>query len=1075
MKSATKTLSTVAVMFAVAVMVLAMIAAPIGPSLLTASGSVANNTTPPNSPEAEKPPIGPRVRLQPTITSSAEECVRGVVSEFPCVSLRSHSVGPTPFHHSWIVITDENGNEKLYRGGGYIRKECKGFDIFIKGEYGVYKPWSTDWDPTARDMVLMYGPEARGLDKTLEGIIDNRLNSLRPCQSYHFEGPNSNTVVYTILTLAGLQDKADSAFKSFCNKRTLTGPNCHAWNNQDLIRLLSTGQPTNTTNNVPSACQPIVEQIDRLKARLKSVQEKLQSAPSGQKGDLIEQIEFLNGQIATKEAELKQCIANNRPEAGAANATNATGATTTGSTSSSASSTLQGPGIVGPEPFIPQTEPTERRTNTTTAGGTQEGPGDLVAGGPIKSFAPGQNGQCQAPSKLEGNQCVLPGDPWFYYPKEHIPNIKIAPNNDTIYAAPDGQSGLICPSLNITRSPLSSDRPGDTITPHQIACNMLALPDGALVIGIDPNSFGAAPGSTTTPTTTTGPGNGTGTGTTTRPGGPQPPGTTPPGGGQQPGGQQPSGPSTGGGGGAAAPKPKDPSGTTGGGGEPSSPGPGGPAAGAAGAAAGKANSPLGSLITTFAPGPNGQCPAPSKLQGGNCVLPAEWRYFSKDQKTGISIAGNGDITKTVPGLASPVVICPAFQFPRSPLSSDRPGDLIPSLPLSCKILDTPDGGVVVGFDASAFDPSTLPPGALPPPPGQQPVACPDGHVVVPGCLALPPIPGQPVTPPISGTGTGGGAAGGQPPGGPGPGQPPGGPTQPPTTPPPGGPGQQPAPGGPSPPGWEPGKKGPFGGLIREDGWIYFDGIKCPKGITDPSHPSCRMIQFIRTDDDGTNWFDFTPDATPEVPARLQCDPGVQDTSSEKCRLVDQSSAGTKPPAPPGPTNTTDPGQRPAPPAPPGPVEPPVDPTLPPGPTNTTDPTLPPPQGPTTDPTLPPGPVPDGICTPDDDPDDDNNPWDPESPNYDPDCQEPAPPIVPDPDSCAFGTVFDEDVEEGEDPCVPCPTDPEDELFDEEQCGEPIDTSTQAPEEFDEEEEDLTAQQPDQGAEAEQFEEFEEEE
>jgi Bacterial Ig domain len=170
-------------------------------------------------------------------------------------------------------------------------------------------------------------------------------------------------------------------------------------------------------------------------------------------------------------------------------------------------------------------------------------------------------------------------------------------------------------------------------------------------------------------------------------------------------------------------------------------------------AAGPGDPPLGTPIKTFAPAQDGTCKAPAKLQGDKCTLPAEWRYFSKNQKPDIGIAANGDITKRVPGLSSPVTICPAFQFPRTPLSSDRPGDRIPSLPLSCKILDVPDGGVVIGFDASAFDISGLPPGATGPP-GQLSPACPDGHQQIPGCIPGPPLPGQPVTPLLQGTGTG---------------------------------------------------------------------------------------------------------------------------------------------------------------------------------------------------------------------------------------------------------------------------------------------------------------------------------
>jgi hypothetical protein len=819
MKSTRKDdLGTVAVILAIAGMLVAMLVAPIGPSLLTrASGSVANTTTSTTSPspEATAPSGGQEEQVRGEVLTPGSRCVRGEASDYPCISLRSHRVAGTGFHHSWIVFRDESGNEKFYRGGGYIRKDCRTPNIWIGAEHGPYERGTVDWntDPNVNSIVLMHGPEARGKDKVFEDIINNRINAKGFCHGYRmFQGPNSNSVVYTILTLAGLQEKADTAFKAFCNVPLRNepqpgvlaplgplqgGPLCHKWNNQDLLSVLR-GKLTTPPINVPAACQPIVKEINSLTSQLKRVQEQLQTAPSGQKGDLIERIEFLNEQIATKQGELKQCIQTNSTQATTSNATNATGTTST----PGGSSTVQGPGIVGPEPFIPKPTETETTTrNATTPSGTQEGPtdagtGEPAAGSPIKRFAPGPDGTCKAPSKLEGNECVLPGDAWFYYPKAHVPNIRTAPNNDIIYVAPDGQSGLICPSLKIARSPLPGDRPGDTPTPFQIPCTMLQLPNGAMVIGVDPNQFGTAPGGPAAPAA---------------PGGPGAPATPPP------------------------------------------PTPGGP---------------------------------------------------------------------TDPGT------------PPSPAPAPAPKD-----------------------------------------------------------------PGQPPKPT----------------------------------------------GAPLPPGWEPGKKGQFGGLIREDGWIYFNGVKCPPGIEDPSHPSCEMIQYIRTDDDGTNWFDFTPDATPEVPARLKCDPGVQDTSSEKCQLVEPSSGTTTTTKPTDPTNTTKPTEPPT-------TTPPPDPGATPG--GGQPPTTP---GPDPGPAPAPGTTPGGT------------------PGGQP------PPIVDPTTQCEFGFVFDDTVPMDQDPCVPCPTDIEDpdfdRLFDSENC--PIVDISQCPDDINYEivdgrcelieeeeasgEEDLFAAQPDEGA------------
>jgi hypothetical protein len=91
---------------------------------------------------------------------------------------------------------------------------------------------------------------------------------------------------------------------------------------------------------------------------------------------------------------------------------------------------------------------------------------------------------------------------------------------------------------------------------------------------------------------------------------------------------------------------------------------------------------------------------------------------------------------------------------------------------------------------------------------------------------------------------------------------------------------------------------------------------------------------------------------------------------------------------------------------------------------------------TTAPTTPPptttASAPDGICPPDAPAD----AWDPSSPNHDPDC---PPPLV-DPTSCQFGFVFDEEANNGEGDCVPCPEDPDDPLFDPDNCAASDDTT-----------------------------------
>ena len=72
-----------------------------------------------------------------------------------------------------------------------------------------------------------------------------------------------------------------------------------------LVDLYFFGAP-----DIPDICRPIVQELDSLKYKRKSLQERLQNASSSQKPDLIDAIEEVNTQIYTKDQELIQCIKN---------------------------------------------------------------------------------------------------------------------------------------------------------------------------------------------------------------------------------------------------------------------------------------------------------------------------------------------------------------------------------------------------------------------------------------------------------------------------------------------------------------------------------------------------------------------------------------------------------------------------------------------------------------------------------------------------------------------------------------------------------------------------------------------
>jgi Bacterial Ig domain len=268
----------------------------------------------PISPTEPTPGPGPSPGPEP-VPDPSQACGRGIQSSFPCIFLRSHSVLGTRWEHSWIVYRDEGGVEKYYRGGMDLdgSSTCQ---WGVEAEYGDYKPGTADWDPSARSILLISGPEARGKDGLFKALAD-RINSV--CVPYFVSGPNSNTAAYYMLSQAGLRKQAGIVFSSsFCN--------CPGWNNPELVDYIgSAGTTTPPTNNVPSACQSIVQDIERLKTKLKSLQERLQSAPTNQKPDLVDLITELNSQIEQKENELRQCIEMNST----GTTTNATSTTTT--------------------------------------------------------------------------------------------------------------------------------------------------------------------------------------------------------------------------------------------------------------------------------------------------------------------------------------------------------------------------------------------------------------------------------------------------------------------------------------------------------------------------------------------------------------------------------------------------------------------------------------------------------------------------------------------------------------------------------------------------------------------------
>ena len=107
----------------------------------------------------------------------------------------------TPVYHLFIVYTDENGKQWIYRAGPQ----------FGKGPpFGVLTPCTAsyekgnlcgDWDPKAPSVSVLQGEKAKDISKCLS--IQSDLIHANEV-GYDPFGPNSNGYVYTLLEKCGI-------------------------------------------------------------------------------------------------------------------------------------------------------------------------------------------------------------------------------------------------------------------------------------------------------------------------------------------------------------------------------------------------------------------------------------------------------------------------------------------------------------------------------------------------------------------------------------------------------------------------------------------------------------------------------------------------------------------------------------------------------------------------------------------------------------------------------------------------------------------------------------------------------
>ncbi|NJO00902.1 MAG: DUF4157 domain-containing protein [Bacteroidia bacterium] len=129
-------------------------------------------------------------------------------------------LGSLPIYHLFIVYTDETNTESYFRGGpgGSCPGVAAGSYGTIMTTHGAYVPGTVDWDPRAPSVTVASGAAACGKDRCFTTELA-RIDAT--CTPYAPTGPNSNTVVGTLLTNCGLPKRKPVTIAPGFNHRPL--------------------------------------------------------------------------------------------------------------------------------------------------------------------------------------------------------------------------------------------------------------------------------------------------------------------------------------------------------------------------------------------------------------------------------------------------------------------------------------------------------------------------------------------------------------------------------------------------------------------------------------------------------------------------------------------------------------------------------------------------------------------------------------------------------------------------------------------------------------------------------------
>ena len=105
---------------------------------------------------------------------------------------------PLPIYHLFIIYTDENGINYIYRGG-----PSNSFPHFgtIEGYNAIYANGGPDWNLDAPSVTVLKGSDASGKNSCFVTELSRITSENIP---YHPLGQNSNTLAKTLLVNCGV-------------------------------------------------------------------------------------------------------------------------------------------------------------------------------------------------------------------------------------------------------------------------------------------------------------------------------------------------------------------------------------------------------------------------------------------------------------------------------------------------------------------------------------------------------------------------------------------------------------------------------------------------------------------------------------------------------------------------------------------------------------------------------------------------------------------------------------------------------------------------------------------------------